>query len=402
MISVQNIEEARQRIGRELRTTPLVPGPYTGKASSTAALKLENMQLTGSFKERGALNKLLLLKSGGGLRGIVASSAGNHAQAVSYHAARLGVHAVIFMPEDTALNKVLSTRRWGAEVMLEGRSFDEATAAAQDLAKLKNQAFIHAFDDPEIVAGQGTLGLELLEQFPDIDCVVIPVGGGGLAGGTAVALKERRPACRVVGVQAENYDFTFRAWKGSAAAKKSAAVPTIADGISMKKIGEVTLPILKKYLDDFVTVTEEEMANAILELLESSKILAEAAGAAAWAAITARKIGSIKGQTVAVVSGGNIDVNLIDRIIEKGLLKSGRLLRIDVVIPDRPGGLRTLAGILADLRANILQIHHDRASKEIALYTTGTELTLETRGKEHIDEILHTLKERGYDVQVRG
>jgi threonine dehydratase len=359
------------------------------------------MQLTGSFKERGALNKLLLLKSAGGLRGIVAASAGNHAQAVSYHAGRLGVHATIFMPEDAALNKVLATRRWGAEVMLEGQSFDEATAAAQDLAKLKNRAFIHAFDDADVVAGQGTLGLELLDQSPDVECVVIPVGGGGLAGGTAVALKETKPSCRVVGVQAENYDFTFRAWKGTGASKKSTPIPTIADGISAKRVGDVTLPILKKYLDDFVTVTEDEMSNAILDLLESSKILAEAAGAAAWAAITAKKIPSSKGQTVAVVSGGNIDVNLIDRIIEKGLLKTGRLLRVDVVIADRPGGLRTLAGVLADLRANILQIHHDRASTEMALYTTGTELTLETRGQEHIDEILQSLKERGYDVQVR-
>ncbi len=398
MITLSDIESARKRIGEVLHVTPLREGFDIVGNSANLFLKLETFHRTGSFKERGAVNKLYSL-SKGEVRGVIAASAGNHAQAVAYHGSLLGLSVTIVMPEQTALNKINATRRWGADVKLVGANFDEAMDHAKTLASEKKLTFVHAFDDEKIIAGQGTVGLELLEQLPEIDTVVIPVGGGGLASGTAIALKERNSKIRVVAVQTELYPFMLRAWKKETSPNAAQpSIPTIADGIAIKRAGEITTPILQKYLDDFVTVTEEEIANAILHLLESSKLLVEGAGAAGVAALMAGKVKKIKGNTVALLCGGNIDVNLIARIIEKGLIKSGRLARIQVVVPDRPGGLQGLTKVLAEAKANILQIQHDRANTHISLATTGTDLTLETRGPDHIDEILKRLKESGYVV----
>ena len=245
------------------------------------------------------------------------------------------------------------------------------------------------------------MGLELLEQLENVDLVIIPIGGGGLASGTAIALKERHPKCKVIGVQAETCPHTAEAWKGESKVPIArGAPPTIADGIAVKQVSDRIIPMLKKYVDDIVTVTEEEIASAVLSLLESSKVLAEGAAAAAFAPVMAGKIGNPRGNVIAVISGGNIDVNLISRIIEKGLIKTGRLVRLHVLVPDRPGGLRGLAQLFTEKRANIFQIEHNRASGNIPLSTTGTDLTLETRGPDHISEILDELGKRGYDVVV--
>jgi threonine dehydratase len=395
LISIKDIEAAATKIGAKLKATPLVQSP------EGHLLKLENMHRTGSFKERGALYKLLRLKESGKVKSVVAASAGNHAQAVSYHGKSLGFDVTIVMPEMSPLTKVTATESYGAHVQLVGDSFDAAMEHARSLVDDKS-VLIHAFDDEVVIAGQGTLGLEILEQQPDVSLVVIPVGGGGLASGTAIALKGKKPNCKIIGVQTECYPFSYAEFKGTKTpAKKPEAAPsTLGDGISVKKVGQVTQPLLKKYLDDMVTVSEEEMAHAILHLLEGSKTLAEGAGAASVAALMSEKIKHDPEKTVAVVSGGNIDVNMIARIIERGLVETHRLVRLNVVVSDRPGGLNKLTALLAELKANILQIHHERATTHIELYTTGTELTLETRGEEHIHQILQTLKKAGFPVTV--
>lgn len=399
MVTFSDIQAAQKRIQDNVHFTPMIPAFGESFLSNPVFLKLENMQRTGSFKDRGALNYLLSLKKP---KGVIAASAGNHAQAVSYHGKRLGFKVTMVMPQQTPFNKVSSTERWGAQVILKGETFDEAMAEARALAKEQGYVFVHAFDHALTVAGQGTTGLEILKQKPDVDQVLIPVGGGGLASGIAIAIKEKNPRCKVIGVQAQAYPNVCNAFmeKKSQPPKKFHP-PTIGDGIAIKNIGEVTLPLLKKYLDEMILVTEEEMANAVLYLLEKSKVLSEGAGAVGFAALMAGKVKPSK-RTVVVISGGNIDVNLISRIIEKGLIKSRRLIRLNVVIPDRPGGLQRLAKLFSEARANILQIQHDRASSKVPLYDTGTDLTLETRGKAHIQEILKTLKESGYSVELKS
>lgn len=401
MLNLKQIEAARVRIQENIRLTPVVPW-IEALGEATTFLKLENMQRTGSFKDRGAVNKLTLLKEREGARGVIAASAGNHAQAVAFHGTRLGFDVTIVMPEFTPLNKILATQKFGAKTVLEGPTFDAAMAYAKERSIAEKRVFLHAFDDAEVVAGQGTAALELLEQVPDLQWVVIPVGGGGLASGMALALKEKKPGIRVIGVQTENYPHSYRAFHGMGEQAPSNPPPaTIGDGIAMKMVGGVTLPILRKYLDDLITVSEDEMARAVLALLESSKVLSEGSGAAALAAVRSGRATGLKGPGVAMVSGGNIDVTLIARIIEKGLVGSGRLARLDVIIPDRPGGLRGLAALIAELRANILQIQHERASQRVPLYATNTELTLETRSPEHIEEIVKKLRAEGYTVEPR-
>ena len=403
MLTLNDIELARTRIVNTLRKTPLAPATFPPFSNQNVLLKLENMQRTGSFKERGALNKLLLLKERDSLKSIIAASAGNHAQAVSYHGSLLNFQVTLVMPKHTPINKVTASERWGAHVKLEGENFDEATSIALAMAKENNLSFVHAFDDLEIIAGQGTLGLEIFEQFPEVELVLIPVGGGGLSGGSAFAIKQRKPNCKVIGVQTESYPHVANIFRGTPDQKKPVEIhPTIGDGIAVKGLGKETLPLLKKYLDDIVLVSEEEMAWAILHLLESSKILVEGAGAAGFAALMVGKCKSVPSKTVVVISGGNIDVTMISRIIEKGLVKSRRMVHLNVVIPDRPGGLKALASLIADTKANIFQIHHERDSNHLSLYSTGTDLMLETRGPQHAEEVIHLLKQNGYSVEVKN
>jgi threonine dehydratase len=356
---------------------------------------MDNQQRTGAFKERGALNRILTLSPDERARGVIAASAGNHAQGVSYHAGRHGVRARIVMPLPTPLTKVSATRAYGAEVVLHGTNYDEAYGKAMELSQQDSLVLIHAFDDESVIAGQGTLGLEILQQHPDIEVIVSPIGGGGLIGGVACAVKESRPSVKVYGVQPAR----IPSMKAAIAAGKPVTLDsakTIADGIAVRRAGDYTLPLVQKYVDDIVTVEEEEIANAILLLLEREKTLAEGAGAAAIAAVLNRKIQLQNKRVAVLVCGGNIDVTLLSRIIERGLVKDGRLVRLRVHLPDYPGALHRLTGILADHRANIVETSYDRAYHGVNLGDTAIDITMETRGPDHIAELISALAGGGY------
>jgi threonine dehydratase len=358
-------------------------------------LKLENLQMTGSYKERGALNKILLLTEEQRGNGVIAASAGNHAQAVAYHAVRLGIRATIVMPTVTPLVKVTATQNYGAEVVIEGANYDEACKVALDMAAARKMTFLHPFDDLEIIAGQGTIGLEILEQVPDLEAAVVPVGGGGLIAGIACALKEHRSEIRIIGVQTSRLPSMVAAVKNRAPVVVPAA-STVADGIAVRRCGDVTLPLVLKYVDEMITVEEEEIASAILTLLEKEKTLAEGAGAAATAALLQHKTGLNSQRTVSIVGGGNIDVSLLSRIIERGLVKDGRLVRIRIHLPDRPGALVELSTVIASQRANIVELKFDRAYYGVNLGDTAIDVTLETRGASHLAELIAAIAKAGY------
>jgi threonine dehydratase len=396
MIQLSDIHSALSRIRADIRVSPCTHSEtFSGLTNNSIFLKLDNQQRTGAFKERGALNKLLTLTSEERAHGVIAASAGNHAQGVSYHAGRHEIRARIVMPLPTPLTKVSSTRAYGAEVVLHGANYDEAYDKAVEQSQQEHLTLIHAFDDDAVIAGQGTLGLEILEQHPEIEAIVSPIGGGGLIGGIACAVKEAKPTVKVFGVQpARLPSMKAAVAKGKPVTIKAAK--TIADGIAVRRAGDRTLPLVQKYVDDIVTVEEEEIANAILLLLEREKTLAEGAGAAAIAAVLNRKL-PLEGKRVAVlVCGGNIDVTLLARIIERGLVKDGRLVRLRVHLPDYPGALHTLTGILADHRANIVETAYDRAYHGVNLGDTAIDITMETRGSEHIAELIAALGEAAY------
>jgi threonine dehydratase len=397
MIQLSDIQSALNRIRADIRVSPCTHSEtFSGLTSNSIFLKLDNQQRTGAFKERGALNKLLTLTSEERARGVIAASAGNHAQGVAYHAGRHKIHARIVMPLPTPLTKVSATRAYGAEVVLHGTNYDEAYEKAVEQGAQNRLTLIHAFDDDQVIAGQGTLGLEILQQHPDVEVIVAPIGGGGLIGGIACAVKETNPAVQVFGVQpARIPSMKAAVAQGKPVTLESAK--TIADGIAVRRAGDRTLPLVQKYVDDIVTVEEEEIANAILLLLEREKTLAEGAGAAAIAAVLNRKLPPLQGKRIAVlVCGGNIDVTLLSRIIERGLVKDGRLVRLRVHLPDYPGALHRLTGILADHRANIVETAYDRAYHGVNLGDTAIDITMETRGPDHIAELLAALVSAGY------
>jgi threonine dehydratase len=396
MIQLSDIQSALGRIRADIRVSPCPRSEtFSGLTQNSIFLKLDNQQRTGAFKERGALNKLLTLTQQERERGVIAASAGNHAQGVAYHAGKHGIHARIFMPLPTPLTKVSATRNYGAEVVLHGANYDEAYEKAIENGREHGLTMIHAFDDDAVIAGQGTLGLEILQQHSDLDAIVSPIGGGGLIGGIACAVKETNPAVKIYGVQPAR----IPSMKAAVAEGKPVTLnsaKTIADGIAVRRAGDRTFPLVQKYVDDIVTVEEEEIANAILLLLEREKTLAEGAGAAAIAAVLNRKL-PLQGKRVAVlVCGGNIDVTLLSRIIERGLVKDGRLVRLRVHLPDYPGALHRLTGILADHRANIVETAYDRAYHGVNLGDTAIDITMETRGPDHIAELLAALVTAGY------
>ncbi|MGA2919695.1 MAG: threonine ammonia-lyase [Candidatus Sulfotelmatobacter sp.] len=396
MIGIKDIQTAMGRIREAIRVSPCTHSEtFSGLTRSEVFLKLDNQQRTGAFKERGALNKLLTLNAEERGQGVIAASAGNHAQGVAYHAGRRGIRAVIYMPLSTPLTKVSATRAYGAEVVLHGTNYDEAYEKAIEQSQQHHLTLIHAFDDDAVIAGQGTLGLEILQQQPDIEAIVAPIGGGGLIGGIACAVKEMNPGIRVYGVQpAKLPSMKAAVAQGSPVTLEPAA--TIADGIAVRRAGERTFPLVQKYVDDIVTVEEEEIANAILLLLEREKTLAEGAGAASIAAVLNRKL-PLEGKKVAVlVCGGNIDVTLLSRIIERGLVKDGRLVRLRVHLTDYPGALHRLTGILAEHRTNIVETAYDRAYHGVNLGDTAIDITMETRGPAHIAELLAALLAAGY------
>ncbi|MEO6599078.1 MAG: threonine ammonia-lyase [Polyangiaceae bacterium] len=396
MLSLSDITAAQLRIAGKVRRPPLVESPALSALTSVKlCLKLENLQFTGSFKERGACNRLEVMTESERAQGVITASAGNHAQAVARHGARLGVAVTVVMPDATPLIKVTATRRFGADVMLSGKSYDEAAEHAARIGRERGLLYVHPFEDPYVMAGQGTIGLELLEDAPDLDAIVLPVGGGGMIAGVACAVKETNPRVRVLGVEARR----FPAMKHALESSSPPSLPggkTIADGIAVRRVGEQARELVRKYVDEIALVDEAEIAQAVLLLLEREKTVVEGAGAVGIAALLHHRF-ALSGQRVAVVlSGGNIDVNLIARIIERGLVKTGRLTRILVTVSDVSGALAQLTRVVAETRANILELNHDRAFSGAELGETLIELVLETHGFEHIDEVCECLNAAGY------
>jgi threonine dehydratase len=399
MLDASDVAAARKRLEGAIYQTPCAYSQTLSELSGVRCfVKLENLQMTGSFKERGAANLLLQLGPEERGRGVVAASAGNHGLAVAFHAQRLGLAATIVMPEWAPLAKVTAARRHGATVVLHGENFDEAYTRAREIEGASRLVFVHPFDDPRVIAGQGTIGLELLAQVPDLDAVLVPVGGGGLIGGIGVAIKSTRPEVAVIGVQSQEIAAMRSALTAGARVSVPAAT-TIADGIAVRRVGEEPFELARRYVDQVVTVTEEEIANAILLLLEIEKTVVEGAGAVPLAALANRRV-ALADRTVALVlSGGNIDVNLIARVIERGLVKDGRLVRLRVRLRDRPGTLARLATLVAAARANVLRIEHDRAFSRAPVGDTEVELTLETSGTAQIEALKRQLTEAGYIVE---
>jgi threonine dehydratase len=396
MVTLKEIQAAQETIGDAIDLTPCKYSGFLSRLAGTEIhLKLENLQTTGSFKIRGALTKLSSLTPEERQRGVIAASAGNHAQGVARAARKLGVRATILMPEPTPITKVEATKLAGAEVILQGDTFDDAMDVARRLACERHLTMIHPFDDPAVIAGQGTIGLEMLQQLPRLGAVVVPVGGGGLISGIAIALKELRPTIRVIGVQADQAASAVLSRQAGQVTPLT-AIKTIADGIAVKGVGDLTFAFIERYVDDLVTVSDDDIAAAILIYMERIRIMVEGAGAASLAALVSRKVALQGICTGVVVSGGNIDVQMVAKIIERGLVRTHRLLRITVELLDVPGALGRLSTLLGQLRANILQISHDRLSSDLPLDRATVEISLDTRNREHQQEIMHALDTAGY------
>jgi threonine dehydratase len=399
-VTLASVVAARRRIQSLIRKTPSVPATNLSRSTGVNLwLKLETRQVTGSFKERGAANKLLLLSEAERAGGVVAASAGNHAQGLAINAARLGIDATIVMPEYTPIVKVTRTRGYGGNVILHGGAYDEAAAYARILCEEQGKTFVHAFDDHAIIAGQGTAALELLDDLDDLDAVIIPVGGGGLLSGMGVVIKAIRPEIEVIGVQTEAFPSMVRAL---ALGERIALPPqrTIADGIAVGKTGEKTFELAKQYVDRVIEVSEEAITTAIVDLLEQERVVSEGAAAAALAAVTSGKLDHLKGKNVCLmISGGNIDVNLMADIIDRGLVRSGRRIRLVVVVPDLPGTLARVTEVIAASAANVLEIRHERAFSQTSVGETDIALELETTGPEHVALLKRELQAAGYMVR---
>ncbi len=391
------VARAARLIAREVRETPVLPaGELSRRVGASVVVKAECLQFTGSFKVRGAFHKISRLSRSKLRSGVVAASAGNHAQAVALAADRAGAHADIFMPAAAPLAKVAAVRSYGGEVRLIDGSYHEAAEAAREFAEREDGALIHPFDDPDIVAGQGTVGLEITRQVPTARQVVVPLGGGGLAAGTAIAVKSRLPGARVIGVQAE----ACSPYADSAAARRpigTRSTNTICDGIAVKRPGELTLPLVERYLDDIAAVSDDEVAQAMVLLLERSKLVVEGAGAVGVAALLAGKIEpAADGDTCVVLSGGNVDASRLAECIRLGETAAGRRLVIWTVVPDRPGALAALLRIVAEHGANVVDVEHIREGVELHVRETAIELVLQTNGRSHNDVILEAIRAEGF------
>ncbi|MBX3023219.1 MAG: threonine ammonia-lyase [Bdellovibrionales bacterium] len=386
-IRLEDIQAARKRLQGLVQTTPVNSSrSVSDRLGTSVCLKLENTQTTGSFKVRGSLNKMLSLSPEELKRGVVASSAGNHAQGVAYAATQLGAKSHVVMPETAPLAKVLATQKYGAEVILKGRIYDESFQYAKELEKKHGYTFVHPYEDDHIIAGQGTLGLELLEQVPDVESIVVPVGGGGLISGVATAVKALRPEVRVYGVVSNVSPGMLQMFR-----KQSVEPPTptltIADGISVKKPSQAMYEgYISKLVDDMIDVGDEEIAESIVYFLERAKTLVEGSGAVVLAGAEKAEWDLGK-KCCLVLSGGNIDLNLVSKVIERGLSKRGRLVRIAAIVPDRPGYLMKLTNVIAEKGANVLDVKHDRVRAGVRLSETAIEFLLETRSSDHIVEM---------------
>ena len=388
--ALRDIEEARARLDGVARVTPVFTSETLSRlARRDVHLKAENLQRTGAFKIRGAYNRIVTLSEDERRAGVVAASAGNHGQAVAWAAREAGIVATVFMPQDAPMAKVDATKNYGARVQLVGAGFDDALETAADFVASSGATFIHPFEDEQVVAGQGTIGLELAEQLPEAEAVLIPVGGGGLALGIAIALRELRPRTRIVGVQAA---------KCAPHAGGEERGVTIADGIAVKKLSDFTAPLLRELLDGLVTVSDDDISEAIVLLLERAKLVVEGAGAVGVAALLAGRIEG-DGPVACLLSGGNIDPTLLISVMRHGLTHAGRYLVVRTRVPDRPGELMKLLSLCADERVNVLSIEHHREGMDVPVGETEVELTLVTRDREHCGALLGAMTRWGYAVE---
>jgi threonine dehydratase len=401
MISYEDVLDARERVAGVARHTPLEYSfAFSDMTGADVYLKLENFQRTGAFKIRGAINRIETLSDEAKAAGVVTASAGNHAQGVALAATRSGVDSKIVMPEHAPVSKVKATERYGGEAILHGADYSEAQAEAHRIEREEGRTYVHAFDDEMVMAGQGTIGLEIVEDCPDVETVIVPIGGGGLISGIATAVKAHDPDIRVIGVQAEGASSAAESLrKGEIYERES--VDTIADGIATRRIGDRTFGVIREHVDEVVTVDDESIAIALTYLLEREKALAEGAGAISLAALLSGAIEYEEGETVVpALCGGNIDLNMLTTVVMRGLVATGRYLRFRTILKDQPGALVDLGTIIADLRANITAFHHDRTSRDVAMNDARVELEVETRGPDHVDELLSTLRAEGYEVEI--
>jgi threonine dehydratase len=401
MVTLKDVREAYERLKPHLDSTPLAHSTGMSKLwGCDVWFKLENLHETGSFKERGALNRLLQLGEEARAKGVISASAGNHGRALAHHAQRLEIPCTIVMPVNSPLIKVQNTRACKARVVLHGSNFDEAAEKAREICTAESLTYVHGFDDPYVICGQGTCGLEIMEEVPDFDMIVMGVGGGGLIAGVSMAVKELRPDIKVVGVQFEGIPSMTKAMTMGHPVTV-APHRTIADGIAVRQVGGLCLDLVNRYVDEIVTVSEAEIANAILLMLEREKTVVEGAGAVGVAAMHNGLIKASGKKVCVVLSGGNIDVNVLARVIEKGLVKDGRLVRLQVVVPDYPGQLARILDTVAECRANILEINHARAFSPAQVGETMIDIILETRGEDHISEIQAALSEQSISTERR-
>ena len=396
MLQMEMIWNARSVLSGVINKTPLIPAGTVGEGGSLF-LKAECLQKTGAFKLRGAYYKIATLTEEEKRRGVIACSAGNHAQGVAFAARDMGIHAVICIPEGAPLSKIEATRSYGAEVVLVPGVYDDAYAEAIRLRDEHNYTFIHPFDDPAIMAGQGTIGLEILDQLEDVDVIVTAIGGGGLISGIGYAVKQLKPSCKVIGVQSEGAASMVEALEKNEIVTLP-HVDTIADGIKVKTAGEKTFEMCRKYVDEVVTVSESEIAESILWLLEKQKLITEGAGAVSVAAITSGKIDVAGKKVVALLSGGNVDVTTLERIIKHGLTAEGRVCSFSTVLPDQPNALATFLAAVSAVGVNVLEVHHDRSSMKAGVNAIRVRLVTETRNQQHIQQLYTALKDKGYPV----
>ena len=401
--TLDDIEKARETIAGVARVTPMETSQFLAELlGSPVHLKCENLQRTGAYKVRGAYNRLSTLTPDQRAAGVVAASAGNHAQGVALAARELGIPATIFTPVGVALPKLQATRHYGAEVVLRGHSVEEALSAAKDFAARTGAVFIPPFDHPAVIAGQGTVGLEILDQVPDADTVIVPIGGGGVIAGIALAVKgvadRLGRSIRVIGVQAEN----AAAYPSSLEAGEPVTVttkPTIADGIAVARPGDLNFPIIRDLVDDIVTVSDDDVARALLVLLERAKLVVEPAGAVGVAAIMSGAVRDT-GRTVVLLSGGNIDPLMMERVITRGLVAASRYIGIRIMLPDRPGQLARVSQVISDAGANVVEVLHTRHGQGLVINEVALDLSIEARGPEHAQEVIHRLREVGFRPEL--
>ena len=396
MLNLETIYDAAKVLKEAARKTDLILSK-TLLEGNEIYLKSENLQVTGSFKLRGAYYKISKLTQEQKSRGIIACSAGNHAQGVALAAQKNGIKAAIFIPATAPISKVEATRKYGAEIKLIDGVYDDAYKAACEYQKETGGVFIHPFDDEDVIAGQGTIGLEVLEQLPDVDDVVVPIGGGGLISGIAYAIKQLKPSCKIYGVQAQGAGSMYQSYLN----KKILELPvvhTFADGTAVKRPGNLTFELCSKYVDDIVTVTDDEIASAILTLMEKQKLVAEGAGALSVAAVMFNKLPVSNKKTACIVSGGNIDVNILSRVINRGLLKTGRLSHLTIELLDKPGQLKDVSAIIAEYGANVIRVRHNQGGENTDINDCFLKISMETKNSEHFEEIQQALMRKGYRI----